>query len=154
MSEFNFNWGKAVPRLGAYSGSGYNSPSIQTTGFDASPLTRADSFGAAQPAGNWWSNINWFDRTDNKTGIKDQGMFMPALGAAQGLANVWMGMKQYGLGKKTLAENKRQFGLNFDAQMRTTNAALEDRQRARVASNPGAYQSVGEYMNKNAIKGG
>jgi hypothetical protein len=149
----NSFWG-ATPRFGSSSGTGYNSAYIPLTGFDSTPVTRADSFGAAEPAGNWWSNINWFDRTDNKTGIKDQGALMPALAAAQGLANAWIGMKQYGLGKKTLAENKRQFGLNFEANKTLANARLEDRQRARVASNAGAYQSVGEYMNKNAIKGG
>jgi outer membrane murein-binding lipoprotein Lpp len=63
-----------------------------------------------------------------------------------------MGMKQYGLAKDTLAANKAQFERNFEAQRRTTNAALEDRQRARVASNPGAYQSVGDYMDQNQVR--
>ena len=76
-----------------------------------------------------------------------------ALGAASGLANAFLGMKQYGIARDTLAENKKQFGLNYDAQKRTTNASLEDRQRARVASNPGAYQSVSDYMQQNAIRG-
>ena len=34
----------------------------------------------------------------------------------------------------------------------TLNTQMEDRQRARVASNPTAYQSVGDYMNKNGLK--
>ena len=75
-----------------------------------------------------------------------------ALGAASGLASTFLGMKQYGLAKQTLAENKRQFQLNYDAQKQTTNTRLEDRQRARVASNAGAYQSVGAYMGANGIK--
>ena len=75
-----------------------------------------------------------------------------ALGAASGLASTFLGMKQYGLAKQTLAENKRQFQLNYDAQKQTTNTRLEDRQRARVASNAGAYQSVGDYMAVNGIK--
>lgn len=74
-----------------------------------------------------------------------------ALGAAQGLSDAYTGMQQLALAKKTLAANKEQFALNFGAQQRTTNAALEDRQRARVASNSGAYQSVGDYMNQNRI---
>lgn len=74
-----------------------------------------------------------------------------ALGAAQGLGNAFMGMKQYGLAKKTLKENKRQFQENFNAQKKTTNASLEDRQRARVAANSGGYESVGDYMNKYRI---
>ena len=75
-----------------------------------------------------------------------------ALNAAGGLASTFLGMKQYGLAKQTLAENKRQFQLNYDAQKQTTNTRLEDRQRARVASNAGAYQSVGDYMTVNGIK--
>lgn len=75
-----------------------------------------------------------------------------ALNAAGGLASTFLGMKQYGLAKQTLAENKRQFQLNYDAQKRTTNTRLEDRQRARVASNANAYQSVGDYMTTNGIQ--
>lgn len=74
-----------------------------------------------------------------------------ALGAAGGLMQGFLGMKQYGLAKKTLEENKRQFQMNYDAQRQSTNTRLEDRQRARVASNSGAYQSVGDYMNANKI---
>lgn len=88
---------------------------------------------------------------DPMTGMTQQGWGMPALGAAQGIFNAYMGMKQYGLYKDQLAESKRQFGLNYSAQRQTTNAALEDRQIARVASNPTAYQSVGDYMAKNSI---
>jgi hypothetical protein len=75
-----------------------------------------------------------------------------ALGVAQGLFGGWLGMQQYGLAKEKLAESKRQFQLNYDAQKNLTNSQLEDRQRARVASNPGAYQSVGTYMNQYGVK--
>ena len=100
--------------------------------------------GAAGPVaggGNWW---------DGATGPNGWGGL--ALGAVGGLASTIMGMKQYGLAKKSLAENKRQFQLNYDAQKQTTNTRLEDRQRARVASNAGAYQSVGDYMGTNGIR--
>ena len=75
-----------------------------------------------------------------------------ALNAAGGLTSAFLGMKQYGLAKQTLAENKRQFQLNYDAQKQTTNTRLADRQRALVARNPSAYQSVGDYMAVNGIK--
>lgn len=87
----------------------------------------------------------------NQNGMQQQGWGSLALGAAQGLGNAWMGMKQYGLAKDSLKENKRQFNINYEAQRKLTNSQLEDRQRARVAANPGAYQSVGDYMNKNGI---
>lgn len=86
--------------------------------------------------------------------LGQQGWVSPVLGAGSALVNAFMGMKQYGLYKDQLAESKRQFGLNYDAQRQSTNTALEDRQTARVASNPGAYQSVGTYMQANGIKGG
>lgn len=101
----------------------------------------------AQPASDW----SWFNQTD-ANGVKTQGMAPVALGAAQGIFNAWLGMKQYGLAKQSLAESKAQFGLNYDAQRTTTNAQLQDRQRARVASNPGAYQSVGDYMSTYGIQ--
>ena len=75
-----------------------------------------------------------------------------AMGTASGLANLFMGMKQYGLAKDTLAQNKEAFQKQYDANRQMTNASLQDRQTARVASNPGAYQSVGAYMNQNGIK--
>lgn len=90
---------------------------------------------------------------DKMIGTKDKpGWGGFALGALNAGSNIFFGMKQYGLAKQTLAENKRQFQLNYDAQKQTTNTALEDRQRARVASNAGAYQSVGDYMKENGVK--
>ena len=75
-----------------------------------------------------------------------------ALGAAQGLFGGYMGLQQLGMAKKSFNENQRQFNLNFDAQKRTTNAALADRQRARLAANPGAYQSEYDYMQQYGVK--
>ena len=100
------------------------------------------SIGATIPGqgGNWG---------DGATGPNGWGGL--ALNAASGLKQGFLGMKQYGLAKQTLAENKRQFQLNYDAQKQSTNTRLEDRQRARVASNSGAYQSVGDYMGANKI---
>lgn len=89
--------------------------------------------------------------TNTATGMKTPGWGSLALGTGQALLSGYMGMKQYGLGKKTLEQNKRQFDLNFGAQQKTINSRMEDRQKARVASNPGAYESVSDYMKKNGI---
>lgn len=75
-----------------------------------------------------------------------------AVGAGGALMSGFLGLQQYGLAKQALAQSKQQFETNFAAQRSTTNAQLEDRQRARVASSPGAYQSVGDYMNHYGIK--
>lgn len=105
------------------------------------------------------SGANAMDNTRavEQPGLLD-GAFGPngwgntAISGIGALASTFLGMKQYGLAKQTLEENKRQFQLNYDAQKQMTNTRLEDRQRARVASNPGAYQSVGAYMGANGVK--
>ena len=84
-------------------------------------------------------------------GMQTTGYGGLALGAASGAVNAFMGMKQYGLAKDSLENSKMQFEKNYAAQKTTTNSHLEDRQVARVASNAGAYQSVGDYMKKNAV---
>lgn len=88
----------------------------------------------------------------NKDGTGSNGWGGMALGIMQGLGSAFMGMKQYGLAKEQLQFAKDSFEKNYAAQRSITNANLEDRQRARVASNPGAYQSVGDYMAQNGIK--
>ena len=79
------------------------------------------------------------------------GQWGSVFGAGQGLWNAYMGMKQYGLAKDALQTSKDQFAKNYAAQRTTTNTMLEDRQRARVASSPNAYESVGTYMDKHRI---
>lgn len=92
---------------------------------------------------------NWFD---SFVGTKETpGWGGLALGAASGLANGFLGLQQYGIAKDTLRENKRQFALNFDAQRKTTNAALEDRQRRRVAERPDFAEPVDQYLAKYGI---
>lgn len=90
--------------------------------------------------------------TDTNTGIKTNGWGGAALGLGQGLMQGFQGMQQYGMAKKAFKEGQRQYNQDYAAQKQLTNANLEDRQRARVASNSGAYQSVSEYMEKNGIK--
>jgi len=89
--------------------------------------------------------------TDLSSGMKVNGWGGQALGLLQGLGSAYMGLQQYGLAKDQLQFSKDAFNKNYAAQAKMTNASLLDRQRARVASNPGAYQSVGDYMAQNAI---
>lgn len=104
--------------------------------------------GAGTTGGNWWDGMFGGKNVDGSVNPNYGGM---ALGVAQGLGSMFMGMKQYGLAKDQLKQGKEQFNKNYAAQRTTTNSALEDRQRARVASNGSAYESVGDYMNKNRI---
>lgn len=118
-------------------------------GLSSVPLD-ATTAGWGAGIGDWLKNSGFLGST-GADGIKTQGWGAPALGVAQGLGNAFLSMKQYGLAKDTFNENKRQFALNFGAQQKTTNARLEDRQAARIASNPTAYQSVGDYMKKYGV---
>ena len=112
-------------------------------------LPQGASYGQMGPAVPGAGGGSIWDSFLTKDG--NQGWGTTAMGAAGGLYNAWMGMKQYGLAKDTLDTNKQQFAQNFGAQQKMTNSRLEDRQAARVASNPGAYQSVGDYMKKNGV---
>lgn len=141
---FDYGWGNFTKPGGGMDGATGN-------GMQFDPVSTAKfGGGGGIPAtgpmggGNWWDGALSTD--------KQQGWASPALGAASGIFNALMGWKQYGLAKDQLAQGKKEFGLNYDAQMSTTNSQLDDRQRARVASNPGAYQSVGTYMGQYGIK--
>lgn len=125
-----------------------NSAGLFSTGLQIDPAFSGIAAGAtgipSAGGGSIWDNFL------TKNG--NQGWGGMALGTLGGMANLYLGLKQYGLAKKQLEEGKRQFELNYDAQRKLTNSQLEDRQRARVASNPGGYESVGSYMDRNGIK--
>lgn len=123
-------------RGGIISGPGQNSSLIGSTiGGNSTPTWGQSAFGFT-----------------DKNGMKTNGWAGAALGLGQGLLQGYQGMQQYGLAKKAFKEGQRQYNQDYAAQKQLTNANLEDRQRARVASNSGAYQSVSEYMEKNGIK--
>lgn len=94
----------------------------------------------------------------NLAGYKDAdgssfgGWGAPALGLAQGLASGYMGMKAYGLAKDTFNENKRQFGLNYGAQVDTTNTRMRDKATANYAATRGQSESPDDYMKRNGLK--
>jgi len=133
-----------APNQGMFAGSAVNAP---ITGVPAGGTP-----GMGSSFTNWLRTNGVIDSIDPQTGQKVGGYGGLALGAAQGLGSLYLGMQQYNLAKDALANSKSQFERNFAAQKTTTNASLEDRQRARVASNAGAYQSVGEYMSQNGVK--
>ena len=109
----------------------------------------------AMPGGStgslWGDDWSWLTGGKNADGTSFNGMGGLALGALSGLGNLFMGMQNYGLAKDQLKFQKDAYNKNYAAQAKTTNASLEDRQAARVASNPTAYASVSDYMAKNRI---
>ena len=73
------------------------------------------------------------------------------LGGVNSLLQGYLGFQNLGLAKKQYQSQLDQFNKQWDANKKLTNASLADRQAARVASNPNAYQSVDDYMKKYGI---
>jgi hypothetical protein len=158
--QFFPSWGLPSPQTAPYA-PGYMPMSVLSA-----PVAMPSNFFNSMEGSDWASGLagaqavntnpagfDWGGLFKGFTGSKDApGWGAPVVGAINGLGSAFMGMQQYGLAKKTFDESRRQFNLNFDAQRSLTNSRLEDRQRARVASNPGAYQSVGDYMNRYGVK--
>lgn len=167
-----YNWGNTTPTTpllnspsGApNSGLGFTAGDMGSYGFQANGNTIATpgltgGLGGAGSGGGgfgsgtfqWLKDNGWLTTKDS-SGNTTQGMGGLALGAVQGLGSLYLGMQQYNLAKDQLAFSKEAFNKNYNAQRTSTNTQLEDRQRARVASNAGAYQSVGDYMATHGVK--
>lgn len=130
-------------------GEGGYAPTTDFLNTKAIALPTQYGAGSALADPSWLQNMMGY--TDTASGTKVNGWGGAALGLLQGLGSAYMGMKQYGLAKDQLQFSKDAFNKNYAAQAAMTNSNMEDRQRARVASNPGAYQSVGDYMAQNRI---
>lgn len=128
-----------------------NSLNSSNMGLPTNPVSAGVASPGVMDQFNDWFNNSGFLQKKDASGMTSGGWGTAGLGIAQGLGNAWMGMQSLKVAKDTLKANKEQFALNYGAQKQTTNTALEDRQRARVAANSTAYQSVGDYMNKNRI---
>lgn len=104
----------------------------------------------------WDSTQNLFNQLfpgKQANGTQPFSIGQAALSGLSSLGNLWMGMKQYNLAKDSLNFQKDSFAKNWEAQTKSYNSQLEDRQRARVASNATDYESVDTYMKKNRIGG-
>lgn len=155
-SNMGSTWG--MPGANMYTGAANTYQAPQQTFSDYTTPTNTDmSFmdswnaNGLKGIGDWGKGNGLLGSVDDK-GMKTDGLLGQGLGAAQGVLGAYFGMKNYNLAKQSLAQGREQFDRNYAAQRTTTNASLEDRQRARVSSNASAYQSVGDYMNKNGIK--
>lgn len=83
---------------------------------------------------------------------KTDGLVIPGIAAGTGLANAFLGMKQFGLAEDQFDFQKKAFNKNFEVQKNLTNSNLSDRQNARNAANPGAYASTADYMAQYGVK--
>lgn len=114
-------------------------------------IADAASGGLATSLWDKFTSLPWLNSKD-ANGIGHQGILDSARSGLTSIANGYLGMKQLGLAQDQFNFQKGAFTQNWAAKKATTNSALEDRQRARVASNSGAYQSVGDYMGQYGIK--
>ena len=101
-------------------------------------------------AGSDWMTT-WFGGKDAQTGNLSTGILPVGIGALTGLVGAYTGLEQLQVAKDNLAFQKDAFNKNFANQAKLTNSQLADRQRARVMDSPGAYESVGDYMNKYGV---
>lgn len=109
------------------------------------------SSGGGGMFGNMFNRQSMFGGTDMNSGVSSGGWAPVALGAGQAIFGALQGNKATKLAENQFKEGKRQFDLNFNAQRSTINSQLEDRQRARNASNPTAYENTDDYLRKNRV---
>ena len=87
-----------------------------------------------------------------QVGNVNYGAMAPGLLQGAGsIAESILGWGQLGEAKKQNAFTQDAWQKQYDNQATLTNASQRDRQSARVAAAPGAYQSVGEYMQQNKV---
>jgi hypothetical protein len=151
----NYGVNSATPLTSGYTFNGINPnrlSSFGTVNLDGAQLYQSPMGGPAVGASGPASLFDSALQNKRLDGTTSGGWLTAGLGVAQGLGSLYLGMEQYKLAKETLAANKLNADRNYAAQRKTINSQLEDRQRARVASNAGAYQSVSEYMNENRVR--
>ena len=74
------------------------------------------------------------------------------IGLLTGGMGAWNGMQQNKLMRQNMNQQAGQFREQMDLSKQNLNRNIEDRQRARVASNSQAYESVDSYMKKYGVK--
>ena len=98
----------------------------------------------------WFSRAGFFGGKDSM-GNTSLGWGPAMFGMGKSIFDGWMGLQQLDLAKDNLNFQKDAFSKQFENQRTLTNAELRDRQAARVASNPTAYQSVDDYMKEHGV---
>ena len=153
----------SVGSLASFGNYGPDGPGLRTGPLTATPpaTTLSEALGSwgsgaalasagSKPAFTPTAMQEFLGYTDPSSGYRSSGWGNTALGGAAALGNLYMGMKNYGLAKDSLALQKDQYAKNYAANMKLTNAQLADRQARRVQENPNAM-GVSEYMGKYGL---
>lgn len=88
---------------------------------------------------------------NTNTGLTGLQMGQLGLGAANGLLSAYLGFSGLNQARQQAKQAQSNWNKQWDANVKTTNASLSDRQAARVASNPTAYEGVDSYMKRYGI---
>lgn len=155
LNQDNFGIGNGGLNVGY--GAGGGSLLTAPMGGGSTSTAATPNAGLLGSLGSLFSEDGLFSRNSLFGGLDDKGAasggwVSPLAGLAQAGFGAFQGNKQLSMAQDRFDESKRQFDANYAAQRQSTNTQLEDRQRARVASNPTAYQPVSEYLDKNRIK--
>lgn len=129
-------------------GASLYSPDASIAGYLPSTALTQDFTGAGAGGKGFWDGMLGGKNAD---GTSFNGWGGLALGTAQGLFGGYMGMKNYGLAKQSLAQGKEQFERNYAAQKTTTNSRIADQYEARKSYAPSAMGSKEEYMKTRSI---
>lgn len=94
---------------------------------------------------------NSFNTSGLNNSMSGLQMGQLGLGLGSGLLNGYLGFQNLKVAKDQARQAQQNWDKQWNANVKSTNTALSDRQRARVASNAGAYESVDSYMKKYGI---
>ncbi len=101
--------------------------------------------------GNYGTNQGWLSSTNNWVS-NNADLLKSGIGLLTGGLGAWNGMQQNKLMRQNMNQQAGQFREQIDLSKQNLNRNIEDRQRARVASNAQAYESVDSYMKKYGVK--
>ena len=142
MSQPNLNMQAQIPTaINPWQqdlGAAVQNNAYKSLGLDSSGFYQAGVNPQTGGIGNWMAN--------------NGNLINAGVGLLTGGFGAFNGMKQNSLLERNLNMQSSQFREQMDLSKQTMNRNLEDRQRARVASNPVAYEPVSEYMKKYGAK--
>jgi hypothetical protein len=144
-NQNQFPFGNLFANLGL----GDGAPSLLSANIGANTGPTVAAAGQSGMFGDWFSRNSMFGGVQD--GTISGGWVSPLASLGSAIFGGIQGSKQLKLAQDQFKESTRQFDQNYAAQRQTTNTQLEDRQRARVASNPDAYESVESYMKRNRV---
>ena len=126
-------------------------PNMQSMGSNPSFRSIGESMGMDIGTGNYGGGQGMLAQTNNWMS-NNADLLKSGIGLLTGGMGAWSGMQQNKLMRQNMNQQAGQFREQMDLSKQNLNRNIEDRQRARVASNAQAYESVDSYMKKYGVK--